>query len=68
MFFHKLLRGLAGHDTGAVTPHEKTISGVSSHHRQGRAAWTAWRDVQGIATSLCSDVDGVRAGRAWPIA
>lgn len=52
LLFHNLLRGLAGHDTGAVTPpvvQTTTISGVPSPHRQKTAAWTAWRDVQGIA-------------------
>ena len=67
VFINNLPRGVAGHWTGASSPHDadsgprpgvRSISGVSSPHRQGSAAWTVWRDVQERGPLLCSDVGG----------
>lgn len=73
VFINNLPRGVAGHWTGAPSPHDadpgprpgvRSISGVSSPHRRGSAAWTVWRDVQERGPLLCSDVDGaVRLAR-----
>ena len=66
-FIQNLLRGATEHWIGSplrmmrtpgLAPGVRSISGVSSPHRQRSAAWTAWRDVQGRGPSLCSDVDG----------
>jgi hypothetical protein len=47
-------------------PGVRSISGVSSPHHQGSAAWTVWWDVQGRGPPLCSDVDGAARSKRGP--
>jgi len=57
MLFENLPRGATGPGPDrrfawcgplGLAPGARSISGVTSPHRQGSAAWTAWRDVQGL--------------------